>query len=59
LNGWDNSLGTVSLHGYNETDLDEGSPEMGTGYDEKLRRVSGPAEDDDDDVSTLQEDLGW
>ncbi|GAP90185.1 putative wd repeat protein [Rosellinia necatrix] len=41
LNGWDNALGTVTLHGYNEGSLDEGFPEMGTAYDEKLQRVSG------------------
>ncbi|KAI8945822.1 WD40-repeat-containing domain protein [Xylaria longipes] len=40
LNGWDNALGTVSLHSYNEGSLDEGSPEMGTAYDEKLQQVS-------------------
>ncbi|KAI0803546.1 WD40-repeat-containing domain protein [Xylaria sp. FL0064] len=48
LNGWDNSLGTVTLHGYNEGSLDEGYPEMGTAYDEKLHRVSGIDEDEDD-----------
>ncbi|KAI0019062.1 WD40-repeat-containing domain protein [Xylariomycetidae sp. FL0641] len=37
LNGWDHSLGTVTLHSYNEASLDEGEPRMGTGYDEKLR----------------------
>ncbi|KAI3321540.1 WD40-repeat-containing domain protein [Xylariaceae sp. AK1471] len=61
LNGWDKSRGTVSLHGYNETDLDEGFPEMGTGYDEKLRRVSGPDDgngdgDDEDELYPSDED---
>ncbi|KAI3330684.1 WD40-repeat-containing domain protein [Ustulina deusta] len=49
LNGWDNALGTVSLHGYNEGSLDEGVPEMGTAYDEKLLRISGVDVDDDHD----------
>ncbi|KAI0975828.1 WD40-repeat-containing domain protein [Xylaria arbuscula] len=49
LNGWDNALGTVTLHGYNEGSLDEGFPEMGTAYDEKLHRVSGVDDDHDDD----------
>ncbi|KAF2965978.1 hypothetical protein GQX73_g7597 [Xylaria multiplex] len=49
LNGWDNALGTVTLHGYNEGKIDEGDPEMGTAYDEKLRRVSGRDSDDSDD----------
>ncbi|KAI0437018.1 WD40-repeat-containing domain protein [Xylaria telfairii] len=52
LNGWDNALGTVSLHSYNEGSLDEGYPQMGTAYDEKLKQVScerQEGEDDDDD----------
>ncbi|TGJ79946.1 hypothetical protein E0Z10_g8815 [Xylaria hypoxylon] len=48
LNGWDNALGTVTLHGYNEGSVDEGDPEMGTAYDEKLHKVSGRDDDDDD-----------
>ncbi|KAI0011374.1 WD40-repeat-containing domain protein [Xylariaceae sp. FL0662B] len=51
LNGWDHALGTVSLHSYNETHLDEGEPRMGTGYDEKLRPMSigdDDRESDDD-----------
>ncbi|KAI1212552.1 WD40 repeat-like protein [Annulohypoxylon truncatum] len=40
LNGWDNAMGTVSLHSYNESSFDEGEPRMGTGYDEKLRPMS-------------------
>ncbi|KAI0540395.1 WD40-repeat-containing domain protein [Xylaria digitata] len=51
LNGWDNALGTVTLHGYNEGRIDEGDPEMGTAYDEKLHRVSGSTDDDDSDDS--------
>ncbi|KAI0393046.1 WD40-repeat-containing domain protein [Xylariaceae sp. FL0594] len=47
LNSWDNALGTVSLHGYNEGAVDEGFPEMGIGYDEKIRPVGGDAEPDD------------
>ncbi|KAI1419058.1 WD40-repeat-containing domain protein [Xylaria sp. FL1777] len=42
LNGWDNALGTVTLHGYNEGSQDEGFPEMGTSYDEKLHQVVNP-----------------
>ncbi|GAW21346.1 hypothetical protein ANO14919_108650 [Xylariales sp. No.14919] len=49
LNGWDNTLGTVTLHGYNEGHADEGDPEMGTAYDEKLRKISGRDGDEDDD----------
>ncbi|KAI1460071.1 WD40 repeat-like protein [Annulohypoxylon moriforme] len=40
LNGWDNAMGTVSLHSYNESSFDEGEPRMGAGYDEKLRPMS-------------------
>lgn len=39
LNGWDNSLGTVTVHSYNESSMDEGEPRMGVGYDEKLNRL--------------------
>ncbi|KAI5867414.1 WD40 repeat-like protein [Durotheca rogersii] len=39
LNGWDTAYGTVTLHSYNESSRDEGEPRMGTGYDEKLRRM--------------------
>ncbi|KAI2632802.1 WD40-repeat-containing domain protein [Xylaria nigripes] len=49
LNGWDNALGTVSLHGYNEGSLDEGFPLMGATYDEKLRPVSNTNYSDDED----------
>ncbi|KAI0099819.1 WD40-repeat-containing domain protein [Nemania sp. FL0031] len=52
LNGWDNALGTVSLHAFNEGSLDEGSPEMGTAYDEKLQQVSGVDDDDSDDTGS-------
>ncbi|KAI1488395.1 WD40 repeat-like protein [Biscogniauxia mediterranea] len=40
LNGWDHSMGTVTLHSYNEASADEGEPRMGVSYDEKLRRTS-------------------
>ncbi|KAI1346111.1 WD40-repeat-containing domain protein [Xylaria sp. FL0043] len=59
LNGWDNTLGTVTLHGYNEGSLDEGYPEMGTAYDEKLHQVSGIGDDDEhehDDDNEHDED---
>lgn len=59
LNGWDNALGTVSLHSYNEGSLDEGFPQMGTAYDEKLKQVScerQEGEDDDDDDDDDDED---
>ncbi|KAJ8123337.1 hypothetical protein O1611_g9615 [Lasiodiplodia mahajangana] len=49
LNGWDNALGTVSLHAFNEGSQDEGYPEMGTAYDEKLQQVSGVDNNNDDD----------
>ncbi|KAJ8118676.1 hypothetical protein ONZ43_g3944 [Nemania bipapillata] len=49
LNGWDNRHGTVSLHAFNEGDLDEGFPEMGTGYNEKMQQVSGGNDDNEDD----------
>ncbi|KAI0468985.1 WD40-repeat-containing domain protein [Xylaria cf. heliscus] len=56
LNGWDNALGTVSLHSYNEGSLDEGFPEMGTAYDEKLQQVSDERdeeeEEEDDDYNS-------
>ncbi|OTB02870.1 hypothetical protein M426DRAFT_61461 [Hypoxylon sp. CI-4A] len=58
LNGWDSSSGTVTLHSFNESPLDEGEPRMGTRYDEKLKpmtdgrsmtRDSSSEEDDDND----------
>ncbi|KAI0162023.1 WD40-repeat-containing domain protein [Xylariaceae sp. FL1272] len=51
FNGWDQQLGTVSLHSYNETENDEGTPVMGTAYDEKLRIVSGDPEEGQDPES--------
>ncbi|KAI1328631.1 WD40-repeat-containing domain protein [Xylariaceae sp. FL0255] len=48
LNGWDHAIGTVTLHGYNEADEDEGFPEMGAAYDEKLNVISGMSDDSDD-----------
>jgi DDB1- and CUL4-associated factor 11 len=56
LNGWDNRLGTVSLHSFNEGDQDEGYPEMGTGYNERMQQVGG---DDDDDHDELEDDGLW
>ncbi|KAI0509219.1 WD40-repeat-containing domain protein [Xylaria bambusicola] len=56
LNGWDHQLGTVTLHGYNEGNLDEGFPEMGTSYDEKLRRVSGNSDEEDDEEEEEESD---
>ncbi|KAI1801579.1 WD40 repeat-like protein [Daldinia bambusicola] len=59
LNGWDNALGTVTLHSFNESSMDEGEPRMGTRYDEKLRPVGRPRlagdendeeEEDDDEI---------
>lgn len=62
LNGWDNSLGTVTVHSYNESSFDEGEPRMGAGYDEKLRPL-GPGRrlhrydsDDDSDEDDADED---
>ncbi|KAI1655866.1 WD40 repeat-like protein [Daldinia decipiens] len=63
LNGWDNALGTVTLHSYNESSMDEAEPRMGTRYDEKLRPIGSgrrprgypDAEDDneeDEDIFT-------
>lgn len=52
LNGWDNAMGTVTVHSYNEASLDEGDPKMGTGFDEKLRPMgssTSPDSDEDDD----------
>ncbi|KAI1380019.1 WD40 repeat-like protein [Hypoxylon crocopeplum] len=53
LNGWDNALGTVTLHSYNESSLDEGEPRMGMGYDEKLvpmgRDLGDPRESDEEE----------
>ncbi|KAI1815421.1 WD40-repeat-containing domain protein [Poronia punctata] len=40
LSGWDSSYGTVTLHGYNEGNQDEGIPAMCAGYDETLRPVN-------------------
>ncbi|KAI1736290.1 WD40-repeat-containing domain protein [Xylaria scruposa] len=60
LNGWDNALGTVSLHSYNEGSLDEGFPEMGTAYDEKLQQVSGDERDEEEDDDSEEDfDAGW
>ncbi|KAI2620838.1 hypothetical protein GGS21DRAFT_494766 [Xylaria nigripes] len=57
-----NALGTVSLHGYNETSLDEGFPGMGTLYDEKMR-LGGPSDsydeyNDDGDENDGEEENG-
>lgn len=57
-------MGTISLHSYNESSFDEGEPQMGTGFDEKLRPMSigrsaarynsdsedSEDEDDDDEI---------
>ncbi|KAI0183823.1 LEC14B protein [Xylaria flabelliformis] len=60
LNGWDNALGTVSLHSYNEGSLDEGFPEMGTAYDEKLTQVSDDRDEEEDDDDEEEDfDAGW
>ncbi|KAF3069049.1 LEC14B protein [Daldinia childiae] len=54
LNGWDNALGTVTLHSFNESSTDEAEPRMGVRYDEKLRpvgsgrRPGGYSEEEDD-----------
>lgn len=34
--------GTASLHSYNECEADEGLPEMGSIFDEKLQPYEGP-----------------
>ncbi|KAH8661945.1 WD40-repeat-containing domain protein [Xylariales sp. PMI_506] len=36
LNGWEQALGTVSVHSFNEGNADEGEPRMGTWYNEKM-----------------------
>ncbi|KAI0450342.1 WD40-repeat-containing domain protein [Xylaria acuta] len=59
LNGWDNALGTVSLHSYNEGSLDEGSPEMGTSYDEKLQQVSDERDEGVDSDGEEGFNAGW
>ncbi|KAI4865220.1 WD40 repeat-like protein [Hypoxylon rubiginosum] len=62
LNGWDNAMGTVTLHSYNEASLDEGEPRMGTGYDEKLRPMAAsmtshhPRDSDDSDSDEDEDD---
>ncbi|KAI1748832.1 WD40-repeat-containing domain protein [Xylaria castorea] len=58
LNG-DNPLGTVSLHSYNEGSLDEGFPEMGTAYDEKLQQVSDERDEEEDDDDEADFHAGW
>ncbi|KAI2610465.1 WD40 repeat-like protein [Hypoxylon sp. NC1633] len=59
LNGWDNSLGTVTLHSYNESSLDEGEPRMGMTYDEKLRPLGegrGSPYDDSEEEDNSEEE---
>ncbi|KAI1077504.1 WD40-repeat-containing domain protein [Whalleya microplaca] len=56
LNGWDHALGTVTLHSYNESRLDEGMPRMGTGYDEKLKPVSVGGDDGESNSDYEDED---
>ncbi|KAI0848427.1 WD40 repeat-like protein [Daldinia vernicosa] len=58
LNGWDNALGTVTLHSYNESSADEAEPRMGTRYDEKLRPLSSGrrSEGYSDEEDTDEED---
>ncbi|KAI1116682.1 WD40-repeat-containing domain protein [Nemania sp. NC0429] len=68
LNGWDNAFGTVTLHAYNEGGFDEGSPEMGAAYDERMQKMRSmddhyghggedqEGEDDDDDDDDDDED---
>ncbi|KAI0401554.1 WD40-repeat-containing domain protein [Xylaria palmicola] len=56
LNGWDNALGTVTLHSYNEGSLDEGDPEMGTLYDEKLEPLTASGNDGDERDEHDEED---
>ncbi|KAI0475785.1 WD40 repeat-like protein [Xylariaceae sp. FL0804] len=56
LNGWNASLGTVTLHSYNESPVDEGAPRMGTGYDEKLRPI-GPNDGTIDEEDEADEDF--
>ncbi|ORY60549.1 WD40-repeat-containing domain protein [Pseudomassariella vexata] len=59
LNGWDKSLGTVTVHSYNEAKLDEAQPRMGTGYNDKLRQVSpcGSGDEEEDDEYHEGEDV--
>ncbi|KAI0119771.1 WD40 repeat-like protein [Daldinia grandis] len=59
LNGWDNALGTVTLHSYNESSMDEAEPRMGTRYDEKLRplgtgrRPRAYSDEEDEEVENI------
>ncbi|KAI1140651.1 WD40 repeat-like protein [Hypoxylon sp. FL0543] len=62
LNGWDNSLGTVTVHSYNESSFDEGEPPMGSSYDEKLRPMASGrrsrrhnSDDDEDEDDMVDE----
>jgi DDB1- and CUL4-associated factor 11 len=48
-------MGTVSVHSFNEMSSDEGSPKMGTGYNEKLVPVK-PIPGDDSDGSENEDD---
>ncbi|KAI1463706.1 WD40 repeat-like protein [Daldinia caldariorum] len=57
LNGWDNALGTVTLHSFNESSTDEGEPRMGTRYDEKLKPVGRRRSSDEEDDEEEEDDI--
>ncbi|KAI8959721.1 WD40 repeat-like protein [Daldinia sp. FL1419] len=64
LNGWDNPLGAVTLHSYNESIEDDGEPRMRTRYDEKLRPLGPgrryPSEvPDEGSDATEDENFDW
>jgi hypothetical protein len=55
LNGWDQGLGTVTVHSFNESKSDEGDPKMGAGYTDKLRPVTASDDEDEED----EDDADW
>jgi DDB1- and CUL4-associated factor 11 len=49
LNGWNQEQGSVTVHSFNESSMDEGLPRMGAGYMDTLKRVASDTDESDDD----------
>ncbi|KAK6820696.1 LEC14B protein [Apiospora arundinis] len=58
LNGGDESIGTVSVHSFNESRSDEAEPRMGLSYNDKLRPV-GDHSNIYDDEEEMEEEFGF
>ncbi|KAK8104005.1 LEC14B protein [Apiospora kogelbergensis] len=56
LNGGDHSIGTVSVHSFNESRSDEAEPRMGLSFNDKLRPVGDHSNIYDDE---MEEEFGF